>query len=120
MTMRFWAMTGALLLTGVLAHASALAQALPNFTITAPSADAVVDNPVVVEVALEHSVIGRPIDGLDHLHIAIDGGPEVAIYQGGPVTLPPLPAGPHVIEVELAGPSHRALLPRKHVNITVK
>lgn len=103
-----------------LAAGLALAQALPGFSIVAPADGATVQNPVVLEVALQNSVIGRPIDGLDHLHISIDGGPEVAIYRGGPISLPPLSRGSHRIEVELAGPSHRALLPRKHIDITVE
>lgn len=107
-------------LLSALAAGLAMAQALPGFTITAPADGATVQNPVVLEVALQNSVIGRPIDGLDHLHISIDGGPEVAIYRGGPVTLPPLSRGSHTIAVELAGPSHRPLLPRKHITVTVQ
>lgn len=97
-----------------------LAEGLPGFTITSPAADAVVENPVVVEVELSNSVLGRPLQGRDHLHISIDGGPEMAIYRDGPISLPPLAPGRHTIDVELAGPSHRPLLPRKRITITVK
>ncbi len=104
-------------LTGSAQAAGALRSV--SFEIKAPAADSTVSSPVQLEVALTGATIGRPSAGLDHLHVSVDGGPEQAIYQPGPVTLNLAP-GKHLVFVEVAGPNHRALLPARHVSFTVK
>lgn len=98
---------------------AALAADGPAFTITAPAEGATVTSPVTVTVAVEGSTIGRPADGLDHLHIAVDEGKARSLYENTPQVLELAP-GEHTVWIELAGPNHRALLPKKSVTFTVK
>lgn len=106
-------------LLGSAASLPAMAQQAVNFEIAAPVAGSVVSNPVQLDVTLTQAEIGLPSMGLDHLHVAVDGGKEQAIYQPGVITLQ-LPPGEHTLSVELAGPNHRALLPAKQVTFTVE
>jgi len=110
-----WGFVAALALTA----GSALAATVPSFTITAPTDRATVSSPVTVTVALTNAKLGKPTDGLDHLHISVDGGQPTPVYKDGPVTLPLAP-GKHTVKVELSGPTHRTLLPPKSVTFTVK
>lgn len=93
--------------------------AAPAFTITAPQDGATVVSPVVVQVDTHGIPIGQPIDGADHLHVSVDGGPELAVYRNGDISLP-LQPGMHAIAVELAGPTHRPLLPPKIIHVLVR
>ncbi len=95
------------------------AASTPSFTITSPTNGATVSTPVAVVVTVRNATIGTPLMGMDHLHVSIDGGPQMAIYKPGPIDLP-LPAGKHTISVELAGPTHEPLLPPKVIAITVR
>ncbi|TAL72242.1 MAG: hypothetical protein EPN56_02975 [Rhodanobacter sp.] len=104
---------------GAWGFAGSAVAATPSFAITAPAAGATVSSPVAIVVAVQNAKIGKPTDGLDHLHVSVDGGPAMAVYQPGPVDLS-LPAGKHTVEVELAGPTHAALLPPKSVTFTVR
>lgn len=110
---------GALVCAGLVFAGAAVAAQSPSFGITAPAAGATVSSPVAIVVAVQNAKIGKPTDGLGHLHVSVDGGPAMAVYQPGPVDLS-LPAGKHTVEVELAGPTHAALLPPKSVTFTVR
>ena len=110
---------GGLALGLVLVGSLACAADAPSFTITAPAADATVTSPVSVVVEVQGAQIGRPADGLDHLHISVDGGPTRSIYQNEPQVLT-LEPGQHTVSMELAGPNHKPLLPPKSVTFTVK
>lgn len=89
------------------------------FDIVAPAEGATVKRPVQLELSLSGAEVGRPADGLDHVHVAVDGGRARSIYQPGPIPLDLAP-GKHTVMVEIAGPNHRALLPAKHVSFTVE
>lgn len=92
--------------------------AAPDFTIVKPTAGATVTSPVAVVVDTKGIPIGKPVDGLDHLHISVDNGPEIAVYDNKDIAIPMKP-GMHVIAVELAGPAHRPLAPPKTVHVLV-
>lgn len=91
----------------------------PEFSIVAPTEGAVVSSPVKVVIKVVNAEIGKPTDGLDHLHLSIDHGPEQAIYENRTMSLPMTP-GAHTLDVELAGPTHAPLLPPKSVSFTVQ
>ncbi|MBB6085492.1 hypothetical protein [Castellaniella defragrans] len=97
----------------------ALSVTLPSFVIQSPAQGAVVNSPVILQIDVQGATIGQPIEGLDHLHLSVDGGSEVAIYRNGLLRLPLAP-GKHTIFVELAGPTHEGLLPPKSVAFTVR
>ncbi len=101
-----------------LASGSALADT-PSFTIVSPTDGAAVTSPVSIVVDVQGGKIGKPTDGLDHLHVGVDGGQKRSIYVPGPVELELAP-GAHTVQVELAGPNHRAYGPEKSISITVK
>lgn len=106
-------------LVAALASGGAMAAQAPSFSITSPAAGATVTSPVSLVVAVQGAKIGQPTDGLDHLHVVVDGGPVMPVYKPGPLKLP-LTAGKHTVEVELAGPTHQPLAPPKSVTFTVK
>ena len=106
-------------LAGLLLAGAAVAADTPSFAITAPAAGATVASPVSIVVTVTDAKIGKPTVGLDHRHVSIDGGPVIAVYKPGPVSLL-LPAGKHPVAVELAGPTHQPLLPPKSVAFTVR
>lgn len=106
-------------LVALAASGGALAAEVPSFTIASPAAGAVVSSPVSVVVDVKGAQIGKPTDGLDHLHVSIDGGPAIAVYKNGPLSLPMKP-GKHTVAVELAGPTHQPLEPPKRVAFSVK
>lgn len=111
----------ALAVASVLAATStaALAGARPDLTIASPKPGTVVHSPVQLVIYLTNAKIGRPVTGLDHLHISIDHGPVMADYKSTFLSIA-LPPGKHLIAVELAGPTHAPLLPWKTVQVTVK
>lgn len=90
-----------------------------SFLITSPASEATVNSPVTWDVRLQGAQLGSPTDGLDHLHIAVDGGQTLAIYE---VPVPPLelPPGQHTLMVELAGPDHRSLTATQSVTFVVR
>lgn len=97
----------------------ALSAATPSFAILSPAQGAVINSPIIIQVEVQGSTIGQPIEGLDHLHLSVDGGSEIAIYRNGLMRLPLAP-GEHMLWVELAGPTHEGLLPPKSVSFTVR
>lgn len=103
----------------MLSIGNARAAGVPDFAIVSPAAGAVVHDPVTLVVKVDGAEIGKPIDGLDHLHVSIDGGPVMAVYKNQPMKFN-LSDGRHTIAVELAGPTHRPLLPPKSVDFSVK
>lgn len=90
-----------------------------SFTITNPAANATVASPVKLSVAVKDSTLGAPTDGLDHLHVAVDGGEPEAIYDNRDRVLS-LPPGPHTVIVDLAGPDHQSVLPMQTVSFVVR
>lgn len=111
---------GALLWLGVAGggQLNAMQVLQPSFTIAAPAAGATVTSPVLVKVTLHGAQIGKPSSGLDHLHIAVDGGEPTPVYDGPQLSLRLAP-GKHTVEVDLAGPDHQPLLPPKSVTFVV-
>ena len=105
--------------TPALASDADSATRAPSFQIESPSAGASVDSPVAIQVLLHGATIGRPEDGLDHLHIAVDHGEAIPIYLM-PVAPLKLAPGPHTLAVELAGPDHQPLTAPQVVSFTVK
>lgn len=105
-------------LAAAFASASAFAT-LPTFSIISPKAGTTVASPVTLRVQVRGAEIGYPMQGLDHLHVSVDHGPEHALYHNDPVSIR-LPAGPHTIYVEIAGPTHEPLEPPKSVAFVVK
>ena len=97
-------------------------QAAPDtsFSITSPVSGSTLSGPIDLNVALSGTTLGTPTDGLDHLHISLDGGQPLALYENPELSLPPLSGGEHTIIVELAGPSHQALLPAQSVSFVVR
>ena len=95
------------------------AAATPDFTIVAPGNKAVLTSPVLLRMSVVDAEIGLPRDGRYHLHFSVDGGEEVAVYHVRDYSLK-LSPGMHVIAVEIAGPSHRALGPPKRVAFMVR
>lgn len=89
-----------------------------SFLIASPTAAASVRSPVAINVTLHGATLGRPEDGLDHLHIAVDGGEAIPVYAA---PIPPLQLAPgrHTLAVEVAGPDHRPLTSTKTVTFTV-
>lgn len=102
----------------VLLRAGHQAAAATGFQIVSPAAGATVSSPVQVRVALRGARLGTPSTGLDHLHVSIDGGEPVALYQMPELSVPLAP-GPHVIAVQLADASHEGILPVQTVSFRV-
>lgn len=90
-----------------------------DFTIESPAQGAVLSSPVTLRIAVQDSQIGYPLDGFDHLHASLDGGPEVALYKNEPRDIQVSP-GVHTIWVELAGPTHAPRMAPKTTTFTVK
>lgn len=86
--------------------------------IVAPLTGATVASPVTLDVSARGAKIGTPSEGLDHLHISLDGGLPIADYNSTQPVLP-IPPGEHTLTVELAGPDHAPLLPARSVSFTV-
>ncbi len=103
----------------MLAQGSGNQPSAVSFLITSPASEATVSSPVPLGVKLRGAQLGSPTDGLDHLHIAVDGGQTVAIYES-PVPSLRLPPGRHTLMVELAGPDHRALTATQPVTFVVR
>lgn len=90
-----------------------------SFAITSPASDATVTSPVKLSVLVKGATLGDPTDGLDHLHVAVDGGETQAIYDDTDRMMR-LEPGRHVLVVDLAGPDHQGLMPVKTVSFTVR
>lgn len=90
-----------------------------SFTIVSPTASSTVTAPVDLVVALKGATLGAPAYGLDHLHVSIDGGQPLALYQTPELNMR-LSEGDHTVVVELAGPSHQAQLPAQAVSFVVR
>ncbi|MEO7908524.1 MAG: DUF6130 family protein [Roseiflexaceae bacterium] len=72
-----------------------------------------------LHIAVAGAKIGKPSEGLDHLHVKVDDGEVQAIYYpSAPTVL--LSSGQHTIIVDLAGPDHRSLTPPKFVTFFVR
>lgn len=114
------AVVAAFALGGALLSGS-LRQAAPgtSFSISSPIAGSTVSAPVDLRVTLRGSTLGVPTDGLDHLHVSVDGGQLLALYESPDLSLP-LSQGKHTVVVELAGPSHQPLLPAESVSFVVR
>ncbi len=95
------------------------AAAAADFSIVSPTDGAVLSSPVTLRITVTGAEVGYPTDGLDHLHVSLDGGPEVALYKNALVAIPVSP-GRHTLSVELAGPTHAPLMAPKTVAFTVK
>lgn len=96
-------------------------QANANFRVLSPQEGGHEQSPVSLRLEIEGATIGSPFLGRDHLHLSINGGPEQAVYsyeRGDELNIS-LPPGEHRIWIELAGPTHRALLPAKEVTFVV-
>lgn len=89
-----------------------------TLTINAPRDGATVTSPVTLDVALHGAKLGAPGDGLDHLHLSLDGGQPIADYDSSRLPLQITP-GRHTLTIELAGPDHAPLLPQQSVTFTV-
>ena len=89
-----------------------------SFAITSPMEGTTVSSPVQLRIALAGAKIGRPSDGLDHLHVEVDDGEVQAIYDRSALTVR-LPRGQHTIMVDLAGPDHQSLAPPQLVTFFV-
>ncbi len=103
----------------LLLSGQALSAEPPVFAILSPAQGAVINSPAILQIEVKDARIGQPIEGLDHLHLSVDGGSEIAVYQNGLMRLP-LDPGKHTLLVELAGPTHEGLLPPKSVSFTVR
>lgn len=81
----------AAIVASVLAGNSTGETSAVSFRIASPTSEASVSSPVPLSVVLEGAKLGLPTDGLDHLHIAVDGGQTLAIYETPEpsLTLPP-------------------------------
>lgn len=86
--------------------------------IASPTADAETTAPVPLKVDLQGTTLGSPAEGLDHLHVAVDGGQPLALYETPQVSLPLVP-GPHTLAVELAGPDHQPITAVQSVSFVV-
>ena len=89
-----------------------------SLTIISPVAGKVIGTPVRVHIGLVGSTLGQPSNGLDHLHVSIDGSPPQAVYANPDFTISMEP-GKHSLAVELAGPDHLPLLPPQAVSFIV-
>jgi len=89
-----------------------------SFQIESPTAAANIRSPVAIKVALHGATLGKPVDGLDHLHISVDGGEAIPVYAA---PIPPLQLAPgrHTLTMDVAGPDHRPLTATKTVTFTV-
>ncbi len=96
-------------------------QAAPDisFSIASPVAGSTVGALVDLRVMVKGSTLGAPTDGLDHLHVSVDGGQPLALYESPDLSLP-LSQGKHTVVVELAGPSHQPLLQAQSVSFVVR
>ena len=90
----------------------------PSFTIRTPTDGATVTSPVLLDVSLQRAKLGLPENGLDHLHLSLDGGLPIAEYSSSRLPLQ-IPPGRHTLTVELAGPDHAPLLPSRSVTFAV-
>ncbi len=102
----------------VLLHGGDRAAAGISFTIVSPRAGATVGSPVRITVQVRGAQIGAPSAGLDHLHVSIDGGPVVALYQAPELTVRLAP-GEHTAAVQLADATHEGILPVQTVDFRV-
>lgn len=103
----------------IVARSSGSEPSAISFQIASPASDTSVSSPVPLNVVLQGAKLGLPTDGLDHLHIAVDGGQTLAIYETPEPSLT-LPPGQHTLIVEVAGPDHQALSAAQSVTFVVR
>ena len=104
---------------GLIATLGTASRPAASFAITSPISGATVDSPMQLRIAVAGAKIGKPSDGLDHLHVKVDDGEVQAIYYpSAPTVL--LSNGQHTIIVDLAGPDHQSLTPPKFVTFFVR
>lgn len=104
---------------GVIAGGSADEGAAVSFRITSPVPGGSTGSPVPFRVELSGATLGLPTDGLDHLHISVDGGQTLAVYESPEPALN-LAAGKHTLIAEVAGPDHRPLTAPQSVSFVVR
>ncbi|TAM78180.1 hypothetical protein EPN44_01435 [bacterium] len=88
-----------------------------SLSVESPASGGMVSNPVRFAFKVGGARLGAPEQGLDHLHISLDGGPEVGVYQDA--FSAPLPAGQHTVVAELADALHDSLGVSARVTFTV-
>ncbi len=88
------------------------------FTIHSPSDGTTVTSPVILDVGLQGATLGLPQNGLDHLHLSLDGGLPIAEYSSSRLPLQ-IPPSHHTLTVEIAGPDHAPGLPSRSVTFAV-
>lgn len=86
-------------------------------SVQAPATDATVSNPVLFEFAVQGGRLGTPEQGLDHLHVSLDGAQAVGVYQRSFTSS--LEPGRHTLVVELADASHASLGATARTTFTV-
>ena len=104
---------------GLIATFGIASRPAASFAIASPISGTTVDSPMQLRIAVAGAKIGKPSDGLDHLHVKVDDGDVQAIYYpSAPTVL--LSNGQHTIIVDLAGPDHQSLTPPKFVTFFVR
>jgi hypothetical protein len=98
---------------------SAVAPGRPSLTIQSPTPGEVVEGVSVIRFRAENVSIASPFLPMEkrggrfpagHLHVTVDGAPWHWLHStSDPVVLTPLPAGEHIVALELAGADHRPL-----------
>lgn len=88
-----------------------------SISVESPVPGETVSSPVRFAFNIGGARLGAPEQGLDHLHISLDGGPEVGVYQDA--FSAPLPAGQHTVVAELADALHDSLGISTRVTFTV-
>lgn len=86
-------------------------------SVRAPASDATVSNPVRFAFTVQGGRLGTPEQGLDHLHVSLDGGQAVGVYQNSFTSS--LPPGRHTLVVELADAAHDSLGATARTTFTV-
>lgn len=90
----------------------------PSFEITSPQEGSSVASPGILDIELRNAELGQPTEGLNHLHVSLDGGQATASYKSTKWMFSASP-GEHTFAVEVAGPDHAPLQPAKTVTFTV-
>lgn len=78
-----------------------------SVSIDSPAPGASVASPVSFMFAVDGARVGAPEEGADHLHVSLDGGLPLGLYQES--FSAPLSAGKHTLVVELADAAHESL-----------
>ncbi|TAM87187.1 hypothetical protein EPN42_11965 [bacterium] len=88
-----------------------------SLSVESPAPGETVSSPVRFAFKVGGARLGAPEQGLDHLHLSLDGGPEVGVYQDA--FSAPLPAGQHTVVAELADALHDSVGVSTRVTFTV-